>query len=395
MSEAAPAPRRLRLAVLNRNFGVRFGGAERYSVELVRELAPLHDIHVFAQAFDHDIAGIQAHRVPRGFTRPRWLNQWWFAVWTAWATRRGFDIVHSHENTWHGDVQSIHVRPFRFGVMHGREGAARWRRGLSVALNPRLAAYWLLEALRLRGARGRHIVASSRAVRDETVAAYPHAEATICVIEPGVRLPEPARSAEPLAARARLGLPDAVAQGPLALFVGNDPVKKGLPALLDALGAVPGLQLLVVSPEAHLAPLRARAQRLGVARRVHFAGALPDITQAYAAADWLVHPTTEDTYAMVVLEAMAWGLPVIVSSERHCGIAADLRDGTDALLLTDPRNSSQIVQAIARLMTDPALRERLREAGRAFAASRSWPLRAAGLQQVYRAVAASKSGVAR
>ncbi|NBS48832.1 MAG: glycosyltransferase family 1 protein, partial [Betaproteobacteria bacterium] len=106
MSDAAAATPRLRVAVLSRNFGARFGGAERYSVELVRELSATHEMHVFAQAFDHDLTGIQIHRVPRGFTRPRWLNQWWFAAWTAWATRRGFDVVHSHENTWHGDVQS-------------------------------------------------------------------------------------------------------------------------------------------------------------------------------------------------------------------------------------------------------------------------------------------------
>jgi glycosyltransferase involved in cell wall biosynthesis len=390
MSDAAAATPRLRVAVLSRNFGARFGGAERYSVELVRELSATHEMHVFAQAFDHDLTGIQIHRVPRGFTRPRWLNQWWFAAWTAWATRRGFDVVHSHENTWHGDVQSIHVRPFRFSVMQGHKGAARLLRGLSVVLSPRLAAYWLLEALRLRGTGGRRIVASSNAVRDEAVAAYPHAAVATCVIEPGVRLPDPSRNVDHRTARAQLGLPDALAHAPLALFVGNDPLKKGLPALLDAIAQVSGLHLLVVSPDAGLAPFRAQAQRLGVADRVHFAGALSDITQAYAAADWLVHPTTEDTYAMVVLEAMAWGLPVVVSSARHCGIAADLRDGADALVLTDPRDSAQIAQAITRLMNDTPLRERLRDAGRAFAAARTWPLRAAALEALYLRVAAAK-----
>ncbi len=391
MSDAATAPRRLRVAVLNRNFGARFGGAERYSVELVRELSRTHEIHVFAQTFDHDIAGIQAHRVPRGFARPRWLNQWWFAAWTAWTTRRGFDVVHSHENTWHGDVQSIHVRPFRFSVMQGREGVARLLRGVSIALSPRLAAYWLLEALRFRGIHGGRIVASSNAVRDEAAAAYPHAAKRMCVIEPGVRLPDPSRAGDRITARAQLGLPDAVAQMPLALFVGNDPVKKGLPALLDAMPQVSGLHLLVVSPDPGVAPMRAQAQRLGVADRVHFAGALSDITQAYAAADCLVHPTTEDTYAMVVLEAMAWGLPVVVSSERYCGIATDLRDGTDALLLTDPRDSAQIAQAIKRLMSDSALREQLCNAGRTFAAARTWPLRAAALDSLYQTIAASKA----
>jgi len=59
----------------------------------------------------------------------------------------------------------------------------------------------------------------------------------------------------------------------------------------------------------------------GQGSRVYFLGALSSVDVAYQAADCLVHPTLEDTFAMVVLEALAHGLPVVVSSARYCGIA--------------------------------------------------------------------------
>ena len=96
--------RKLRIAVFNRTFSTTGGGAERYSVALVEQLAARHDIHVFAQEIDHQWPGVTYHRVSAPLRKPRWINQLWFAFCTWWATRRGFDVVHSHENTWHVGV---------------------------------------------------------------------------------------------------------------------------------------------------------------------------------------------------------------------------------------------------------------------------------------------------
>ena len=57
--------RRLRVAVLNIFFSPTGGGAERYSIALVEQLAPRHDIHVFAQRIEHNIPGVTFHVVCR------------------------------------------------------------------------------------------------------------------------------------------------------------------------------------------------------------------------------------------------------------------------------------------------------------------------------------------
>src|SRR5687767_8182662 len=95
---------RLRIAVLNRVFSASGGGAESYSIRLVEHLAARHEIHVFAQEIGHQWPGVTYHRVSSPLRRPRWANQLWYAL-AAWlATRRGFDVVHSHENGWQGRV---------------------------------------------------------------------------------------------------------------------------------------------------------------------------------------------------------------------------------------------------------------------------------------------------
>jgi glycosyltransferase involved in cell wall biosynthesis len=192
-------------------------------------------------------------------------------------------------------------------------------------------------------------------------------------------------------ARAGLGLP---AQGTCLLFVGNDYRKKGLQALLQAMTQLPGdVVLAVVGNPAHIAEFRALAEALKLGSRVFFLGALKDVSPAYEAADILVHPTFEDTFAMVVLEAMAHGLPVVVSGPKYCGIAGLLAQGANALLLDDPRNAGELARVLGDLLGQPALRETLSEGATAFAAHYQW--REIALQQealYFSALAAKTTG---
>ncbi len=373
----------MKIAVLNRVFARTGGGAESYSIALVEQLAQRHEIHVFAQQIDHTWPGVTYHRVAQPLRKPRWVNQLWFA-WVTWrATHRGFDVVHSHENTWHGDVHTIHVKPVRHNLLAGRTGLRRALAWLKIALSPRLITYVALEAARFRGRPGRQVVMVSQSVQADALQVYPHAAPMASVVTPGVTLPGPGPTRAE--ARSALGLP---ADGTLLLFVANDYARKGLDGLLQALAGLPGnVALAVVGNPAGIAAFRARAQALGVQGRVHFLGALPQVEPAYRAADVLVHPTFEDTFAMVVIEAMSHGLPVVVSGPAHCGIASLLRDGVDALLLSDPRDAAALQATLQRLLGDPVLGQQLRGAGRQFAQAHSWEAAAQACERLYRLAA--------
>lgn len=387
VQQVQQAQPRLRVAVLNRMFTTTGGGAENYSIRIVEQLAARHEMHVFAQEIAHDWPGVTYHRVPLPFRRPRWLNQLWFALYTAWHTRQGFDAVHSHENTWQGSVQTIHVQPVRYSLLAGRSGwrlALRW---LKIVTSPRLLTYVLLEAARFRGQPGRrHVVLTSTSLQAEALAAYPKAGPLMSVITPGVQMPQPGWSKTE--ARRALGLPARMqqeGQGTLLLFVANDYARKGLGELLQALARLPeDVTLAVVGNPAHIAAHAQQAAALGVDPRVHFVGALRDVAPAYRAADMLVHPTHADTYAMVVLEAMAHGLPVVVSGPAHCGISTELRDGEDAVLLRDPHDVAELTVALRRVLGDEALRGRLAVNAAAFARGHDWGTAAGGYEGLYR-----------
>jgi len=217
----------LRIAVLSRNFSSTGGGAERYSIALVEQLAARHEVHVFAQTIAHEYPGVIYHRIPLPLRKPRWINQLWFAYATWKATRKGFDIVHSHENTWHGNVQTVHVLPVKHNLFKGRSGISLFLQRLKVCTSPRLLAYLWLEAARYAMQPRRAVVLASDTLQSVMEVSYPQARSAMHVISPGVAdVPGPSTDEQKEYARAKLKLP---LSGRGLLFVGNDFEKRDCP----------------------------------------------------------------------------------------------------------------------------------------------------------------------
>lgn len=375
--------KRLRIAVLSRSFVATGGGAERYSIALVEQMAQRHEVHVFAQQIDHDWPSVHYHRLWTPLFKPRWINQLWFAATSWWATRSGFDVVHSHENTWHGQVQTVHVLPVKYSLFLGRRGWALAVRWLKVLTSPRLLAYLWLEKLRYAPVGLRRVIVTSPSLRSILLQSYPQTANALDVVVPGVaRVSGPSNAENRLAARAALSLP---AEGACVLFVANDYRKKGLEALLIAMTLLPSdIYLAVVGNPTHIPLFRLMAQAKGIEERVFFLGSLKDMDSAYIAADMLAHPTQEDTFAMVVLEAMSHGLPVVVSVERYCGISGLLQDGVQALLLSDPTNASALAERIKLVLCDPVTKSRLTLAATKYANTCIWSEIAVQQEKIYR-----------
>ncbi|MDT7515470.1 glycosyltransferase family 4 protein [Rhodoferax mekongensis] len=362
---------RLRIAVLSRNFSVTGGGAERYSISVVEQLAKQHEVHVFAQTISHDFPGVIYHQVPKPLERPRWINQLYYA-WKTWrATRTGFDIVHSHENTWHGHVHTVHVLPVKHTLFAGKQGMALALRWLKVLTSPRLLTYLWLEERRFAFAYKKKVVCASATLKVVVERAFPKSRPMLEVITPGVdAVPGPATPDAKAQARRALGVSTDM---PMLLFVGNDFAKKGLKTLLEAVARIDGkVELLVVGRSEKAKEYEQQAANLGLRSRIHFLGSLKDMSLAYKAADMLVHPTLEDSYGMVVLEGMAHGLPVVVSDAPYSGIAPDLTDGVNAFLLSDPDNVTDLAARVDSLLQDKDTCRALVGHATEFARGRQW-----------------------
>lgn len=363
--------KRLRIAVLNRAFSTTGGGAERYSVALVEQLAARHEIHVFAQEIDHSWPGVHYHQVSGPLPKPRWVNQLWFAFCTWRLTRSGFDVVHSHENTWHGNVQTVHVLPVRYSLFKRHKGWRLLASWVKAGTSPRLLVYLGLEYFRFSVRSKKQLVVTSDSLRTMVEAAYPACSAMVSVITPGITLPQsqatPSRKA---AARRLLGLP---VNGQCILFVANDFRKKGLEALLAALARCPAnFMLAVVGNTAQQSVFAKQVQNLNLGEQVFFIGMLKDMEPAYQAADCLAHPTLEDTFAMVVLEAMSHGLPVIVSGPKYCGVASLLQHGISAWIVDDPKNAALLHEALHAVLVQFGVKDRIGQCGKKFALGFQW-----------------------
>jgi glycosyltransferase involved in cell wall biosynthesis len=163
------------------------------------------------------------------------------------------------------------------------------------------------------------------------------------------------------------------------LLIGNDWKKKGLPCLLESLARLDAaiLRLLVVGTDARSSYDEIlRSRRLQ--SKVFFLPPRADVQFYYAAADAYVGPSVEDAFALPPAEAMACGLPVIVS--RQAGVSEWVRPGADGLILEDPKDADELAKLIHSLVSDPSLCKRLGENAATTARQYTWERNAAEIK---------------
>ena len=203
----------------------------------------------------------------------------------------------------------------------------------------------------------RWIVTVSAATRAELLAqGYPRAR-TI-TIHNGIEVREPALPAT-------LEPPP---PGPVLLEVGRLCDVKGQRELIAALPrlARADVTLLLVGEDieaggAYRLGLEGEARQLGLTGRVRFLGRRDDVPALLAAADALVLPSWIEGLPLVVLEAMAAGVPVVASSVG--GTPEAVVDGETGLLVP-PRDVEALADALDELLGDPERARRLGQAGR-------------------------------
>lgn len=363
-------PQRLRIAVLIRHY-TRIGGAERYCVELAERLAEQHEVHIFCQSIEIEPhPRIFVHNIPQKRKKPRYINQLEFSRWTRLATEGKFDIVHSHDMVTHANVQTLHV-PCVLSRYTEITGLKKILRYLNTVISPRLLAYLWLEKKQICTKNKRQIIVVSEFLARNIIHSYPDIINNINIAYPGIHI----TTAENIQAVQREKQRKALhilADDFVVLFVANDYQRKGLLVIIEALKTLnnPSIHLVIAgddSPEKFTHPVN----MAGLNTQLHFIGRCDDMHALYPVADVLVHPTLADTYAMVVLEAMAHSIPVIVSNAQYCGFSEHLTTN-EALLIDKPKDPVELAEHIKKLLTDTQLRQSLAENGKNKAMSISW-----------------------
>lgn len=169
------------------------------------------------------------------------------------------------------------------------------------------------------------------------------------------------------------------------LFVGNEFGRKGLLTIFDSLVSLHDKDVrLLVAGAGDIDSYSRRASALGISAFVKFLGGVANPEPLFIAADAFVLPSLYEPFGIVILEAMAAGMPVIASC--GCGAMERMQHGRDAWLLTNPASSEELAAAVRKLKENPLLRAELSAAGQEQARKFSWDRIALQMLSVYKGV---------
>ncbi len=363
----------MRTLLLTRDWPPHPGGMSRLYAELCRRF-PVGGVEVSAPANPEGAEaaaapGVVVHRMPFGFRRAR--TAFSVAYWTAWTAARvrraEIDVL---------QVGNIRPTGYIARVLRRRVPYVIYVHGLDLWSAEREAA---ASAARRRATAG--ILGGASAIIANSGAIGELAQHVLrqVGVEPGERV----RVVHPGADPARFR-PDSPGGGEwrrelgvegrmVVLTVARLVPRKGVDTMIAALPKIAESFPEVVYVVAGAGRDRERLERLvaaaGMSNRVRFVGSVPESRLAglYAAADIFALPAREERaedeiegFGIVYCEAAAAGLPVVAGDSG--GVRDAVRDGETALLV--PPEVRPVGEALSRLLGDPALRQRLGEAGR-------------------------------
>jgi UDP-glucose:(heptosyl)LPS alpha-1,3-glucosyltransferase len=340
----------MKIALGIREFLPEKGGAERYCYDLMDFFADKGlEVHIYSSAFPESDRGLhfrKVHTIPR----PKSLHVLSFAINCRRMMREErFDVIMGVGDTLYADVfqphGGVHWKWFWRGISGYRKPIPWVFKFLGRVLSPKQWLKGLIENAPY--AKAKKVIAISHIVKKDISDYYGVPEGRLVVVYNGV-------DTEHFHPRNRNIFRDKIRsyynvrpENTLLLFVSHNFRLRGLRYLIQALPLAQekngNIKLLVVGRD-KAGPYRRLAKRLGCADDVFFIGGIKDVERYYASADMLVHPTFYDPCSLVVLEALASGLPVITTP--YAGMSEIITEEEGGFVLEDPRNIQLLAEKI-------------------------------------------------
>ncbi len=216
-------------------------------------------------------------------------------------------------------------------------------------LLPRYRTYLALERAVMKPQGPQQLLFLNKRHSEGFLSHYPLPKKRYEILPPGIRVDRLANTVDARSARAELGWDDDTTR---LLFVGSNFRLKGLDRAIQGLRSLPNEAAghLDVLGEDDVAPFRRLAAQYGLNDHVHFHGANEEVSLYMQAADLLVHPSHRDSAGMVLLEALASGLPVLTS--EACGYAEYVRAANAGTVLKEPFSQKAFNAALQDLLAN-------------------------------------------
>lgn len=369
------------------------GGSGSVALNLALQMARRgHEVVVFtssgdSQSYLEEYGGVEIVRYPKTFTigqAPMSLS----LLFRPYFSKRKLDIIHTHMGNlpaplvayWYARVKGIPLVTTYHNDCICDFGSAVRR--LCVYLTDRLFYDMILSG------SDRIIGLSEQSVeQSEHLARYAE---NVTVVRNGLNLQELEVTCRKDECRQALGLPK---DATIILFVGALLPIKGLDALLEAmqrvLEACPEAYLVIVGDGAYRAEFQARVPVLGIEENTIFTGTVYGKRKAmyFNAADIFVLPSISEAFGLVLLEASACGLPLVVSGLKS--LRAIVRDGYNGLYV-NAGDHVDLAEKLMYLVRNADIRHTMGECAREALTDRcygySWERNAELTEQVYREV---------
>jgi UDP-glucose:(heptosyl)LPS alpha-1,3-glucosyltransferase len=363
------------------------GGAERYTVDLATALRRRgHEPVLLASSFAEGGRAEKDILLPaRGATRAGRYERF-LAEFDRELAERSFDIVHAMLPVRRCDVYHPHAGLAAEAIASGHlkyQGAAQrvLARGFN-RFNRRRQRFAAVERELLTGKHPPVVLCLSEYVKGVVRKHYQLRPEKLATLFNAVDLGKFDPDARPDAGQDVRRQFKIASDKVVALMIAQDFARKGLREAVKATAklADPRLILLVAGKQDPVA-YRRLAEELCAGGRVIFAGATDDPYRFYRAADFFVLPTRHDPCSLVVLEALAMGLPVISTVfNGACEIMTEPRNG---YILNDPADTNALAAAM-RQMLDPAVRAEMAKACLALRPALSYEHHLDQLLEIYR-----------
>jgi UDP-glucose:(heptosyl)LPS alpha-1,3-glucosyltransferase len=376
------------------------GGAETYVADLCRNLVQAgHRVDLYAESWADGALHPQVNVVPvpaSGSTRlTRTLS---FARNSEKAIRQArHDCSIGFINTWFHDV----IIP-QGGVQGGSLAANAMRfpapvRPIYVAAkktNPKHWVHRLIEAKQYDRLAQPRVIAVSNLVKRHLEQFHRVPLHRIYVV-PNAIDPGRLRVAQPAALRCSFRNKMGLEPGHLVgLFAGHNFALKGLKPLLEALGERRRQNRLgrpihlLVCGGGDARSFGRLARRLGLGETVHFMGFYPTIQDCYWSSDFFVQPTYYDPCSLVVMEALACGLPVITTAQN--GASELISSGREGYVVREPGARDELIAALNH-MTDDVARQAMSARASSLGRYQTFDLHVERLIAIFEEVAAARS----